>query len=122
MTAIPFLADCAIELDGMAGVGNEEEVVKIDHWSNLLWCLHIISFTISKYRYHFTHVLIISYIRNKRQINTQPKLIHSTPFYEIDKRSEGLEIGLVHIENVLESDVDVVDTADCIESTYHEMI
>lgn len=57
MAAIPFLADCAIELDSTTSVGNEEEVVKIDHWSHLLWCLQIISFTISKCQcqYHFTH-------------------------------------------------------------------
>ena len=60
VTAIPFLTDCAVELDSMTSVGNEEEVVKIDHWSNLLWCLSIISFTMPKshyyyYYYHFTH-------------------------------------------------------------------
>lgn len=31
VTAIPFLTDCAVELDSMTSVGNEEEVVKIDH-------------------------------------------------------------------------------------------
>ena len=46
-----------------------------------------------------------TYILDKWQIYAQPQLIYSTPLDDIVDDLKGLEIGFVHLQNVVEGDV-----------------